>query len=507
MTMRALTVVPAVSVEIDGQDLAAESRRQLHEVAVHQRLSAPAVAELIFALDARPALLSDIEVGADCRIRIDDQADALFSGQVTALEYRLSAEGGRLLQVRAYDRLHALRKRQTVRSFADITVAELARTLVADLDLDVDVADAGPVWNRVAQFDQSDLELLVEECERCGLAFVLRDRTLRLLTLAGFGDAVPLTPGESLLESRLRVNADPACRSVSATGWDVGRATVDTQQASRPRTARDPMAEASPDRLGGSGARTLLQMLATTPDQLTAAAQAELDQRVAAEASFEGLAAGNIRLHPGVRLEVRGVPPPFGGPYVLTSVTHRVDRRTGFTSELSSAPLAPRARQRPPVVSYGVVSRIDDPEGLGRVKVSLPPLGELETEWMAVLTAGAGPGKGMVALPDVGDHVLVVFPHGVPAAGVVLGSLYGPDAPFDTGIEAGQVARFTLATPGGQRAELDDSRRMVRLRTSDGSYVELSPLGLVVYATTDMTISAPGKAITIEAQKIDFARR
>jgi hypothetical protein len=64
-----------------------------------------------------------------------------------------------------------------------------------------------------------------------------------------------------------------------------------------------------------------------------------------------------------------------------------------------------------------------------------------------------------------------------------------------------------MATPGGQRAELDDSRRMVRLRTSDGSYVELSPLGLVVYATTDLTISAPGKAITIEAQTIDFARR
>jgi hypothetical protein len=95
----------------------------------------------------------------------------------------------------------------------------------------------------------------------------------------------------------------------------------------------------------------------------------------------------------------------------------------------------------------------------------------------------------------------------VPAAGVVLGALYGPETPFDTGIEGGHVARFTMATPGGQRAELDDSRRMVRLRTSDGSYVELSPLGLVVYATTDLTISAPGKAITIEARQIDFARR
>lgn len=505
--MPALAVVPAVSIELDGRDLAPESRRQLSELSVHQRLSAPSVAELTFALDARPGLPDGVEVGAACRIRIEERPGALFAGQVTALEYALSGDGARLLRVRAYDRLHALRKRQTVRSFADITVAELVRTLVADLEVDVEVLDGGPVWNRVAQFDQSDLELLVEECERCGLAFVLTDRTLRLMTLAGFGETVALEPGATLLESRLRVNADPACRTVSATGWDVGRATVDTQQASRPRTAREPVGEAAPDRVGGSGERTLLQMLATTPDQLAAAAQAELDQRVAAEVSLDALAAGDARLHPGARVEVVGVPAPFGGPYVLTRVTHRVDRRTGFTSAISSEPLPPRARPRPPVVSYGVVSRIDDPEGLGRVKVSLPPLGELETEWMAVLTAGAGRGKGMVALPDVGDHVLVVFPHGVPAAGVVLGALYGPETPFDTGIEGGQVARFTMATPGGQRAELDDSRRMVRLRTSDGSYVELSPLGLVVYATTDLTISAPGKAITIEAQTIDFARR
>ena len=46
---------------------------------------------------------------------------------------------------------------------------------------------------------------------------------------------------------------------------------------------------------------------------------------------------------------------------------------------------------------------------------------------MHVLTPGAGKGKGLIALPDVGDRVLILCSHQDPGQGIVLGGLYGMD--------------------------------------------------------------------------------
>jgi phage baseplate assembly protein gpV len=124
-----------------------------------------------------------------------------------------------------------------------------------------------------------------------------------------------------------------------------------------------------------------------------------------------------------------------------------------------------------------------------------------------VLTPGAGSGKGLVTLPDVGDQVLLLFPQGDPATGLVLGGLYGVGAPPDTGMENGVVARYTLLTPGGQRVQLDDARKLLRVENSLGSYVELSPDQVVLHAATDLLIEAPGQKIVIQGQAIDFRRK
>lgn len=158
------------------------------------------------------------------------------------------------------------------------------------------------------------------------------------------------------------------------------------------------------------------------------------------------------------------------------------------------------------MVAPGVVGRIDDPENLGRVRATLPTYGGLESEWMDVVSVGAGAKKGLVALPDVGDQVLVVFPHADPSAGVVIGGLYGTTAPPEIGIENGAVARYTLLTPGGQRVQLDDSRQLVRLENSAGSFVQFTPERVVLHAGTELILEAPGQTIVIQAQQIDFRR-
>jgi uncharacterized protein involved in type VI secretion and phage assembly len=195
--------------------------RALGQVRVQQRLSQPTLCEMTFydppgPLDAATSL----EPGTELRITLSGHMAPLFVGQVTAVEHVYGATHEHQVHVRGYDRLHQLRKRQSLRAHVQVTPRDLAQELVADLGLSVEASESGPLWQRLIQHQQSDLELLFEVTEQCGLYFTLADDVLHLLTLEGSGDPVPLALGDSLHEARIEASGEPACRTVTASGWN-----------------------------------------------------------------------------------------------------------------------------------------------------------------------------------------------------------------------------------------------------------------------------------------------
>lgn len=505
--MNQLEALPQVLILAEGIPLPDEFVGSLSEVRVQQRLSLPTLCELTFC-DPPLALTaaSLIAVGIKLQVAILGHPVPLFSGQITAIEYVYGPLRERELRVRGYDLLHSLRKRQTVKAHVQVTPKELAQELVADLGLSVEAAEDGPLWPRLIQHRQTDLELLQEVTTRCGLYMTLRENTLHLLTLQGTGLPFPLILGQSLLEARLEINADASCRSVEVASWDPLRVEVHTGRAAEARVGRLTLAEAPPGPVGGSDGRELVGENAPDDSHAGGLAQAELDRRAAREVTLRGVAQGNPLLRPGQKVAVAEVVPFVAGLYVLASVNHIIDDKVGFISEISTTPPNPVEFSHSTVASTGTVTRIDDPDNLGRVCVSLPAYRDVETGWMAVVSAGAGQGKGLITLPDVGDQVLVLFSQGDPAQGLVLGGLYGTNGPPDSGIEGGAVRRYTLVTPGGQRLVLDDDRKTIRLETSDKSYLEFSPQNLKVHAEADLELEAPGHRVVIRGQKIDFEK-
>lgn len=499
--------LPEVLVEAEGAALAAEDLRALAGVRVQQHLSLPTLCELTFS-DPPSSLTGAARLvpGTGLRVVVTGRQEPLFVGQVTAVEHFYEPTRGHEIRVRGYDLLHRLRKRQPVRALVQVTTRDLAQELVADLGLTVQAAEPGPLWPRLIQYRQSDFELLQEVAERCGLYLTVRGNVLHLLTLQGTGEKLPLVLGKTLLEARIEINADTVCRSVEAAGWNPARVETHEGRASRARVGRAVAAEVAPERVGGSGKRELVDEGTPDDDHALGIAQAELDLRAAREVTLWGVAEGDPRLRPGASVEVTGVADSIAGRYVLSAVTHTIDARKGFLSEISSSPPLPRARARSSVAAPGVVTQIDDPERLGRVRVSLPTYGNVETDWMGVMSAGAGVGKGFMALPDISDHVLVLFAHEDPSQGIVLGGLYGAQEPPDVGIDGGVVRRYTLLTPGGQRIRLDDGQQTIRLENSVGSYCELSPQKVRIHAEVDLEIEAPGQRVVIRGRNIDFER-
>src|SRR5262249_46851688 len=154
------------------------------------------------------------------------------------VEYLYEPDYGQVVRVRGYDLLHRLRKRQPVRIHLDVKLPDLAAEMVGELGLSVEAAETGPVFRRIIQYCQSDLELLTEVGRNAGLYLTLQDDVVYLVTLEGRGSAMKLELGGALLEARVEMNADGICREVHADGWDPSVAEWSRGSASRPRSGR-----------------------------------------------------------------------------------------------------------------------------------------------------------------------------------------------------------------------------------------------------------------------------
>lgn len=492
--MTALATLPRLRLLLDRQPAPDVLHLALIEVVIRQRLSQPTICELLFADgDGRVAEELARSPGDQRRtimLHAEDRIRPLFSGSLSSIDYAYEPAHGPSIRLRATDPLETLQRRQPVRGHVQLTLPEIAAPMVADLGLGVRATARGPLWQAVVQHDRTDFTVLADLAERSGLYFFVTEDTLSFFPLSGDGEpAVELVLGATLLSLRASVDVGETCGAVTVVGWDPWRMSRQVASARAP---------------GGGGERTLAGRPLQSEAQGRALAQGELDRMIAARVAVEGTADGDPELRPGRVIVLGGVAPAAAGRHVLSAVTHRIDTHAGYVSTFETKPPAVSLQVRPTQLAPGVVSRIDDPERLGRVRITLPGIGGIETAWLQVLTAAAGAGKGLIALPDVGDHVIALLADGDPGQGVVIGSAFGEVAPVDSGADEGAVRRFTFATAGGQKIRLDDGRNSLQVETADGSRLEMGPDGVNLHATHDLDIAAPGHRIRIRGGAIDF---
>jgi uncharacterized protein involved in type VI secretion and phage assembly len=182
---------------------------------------------------------------------------------------------------------------------------------------------------------------------------------------------------------------------------------------------------------------------------------------------------------------------------------------------------------------YGVypalVSDIKDPDGQGRVKVTLPwspdtGSGRYEA-WARLATFMGGANRGSWFIPDVNDEVLVAFEAGDARRPYVVGALWnGSDQPPESMDGAGRnpkkvlrsrngvkvtledqdgQEKMILETPGGQKITLKDGPGAVEIIDSNGNSVKLETAGITVTASAKVTINASQVAVSAGMVTVD----
>jgi phage baseplate assembly protein V len=167
-------------------------------------------------------------------------------------------------------------------------------------------------------------------------------------------------------------------------------------------------------------------------------------------------------------------------------------------------------------VVVGVVSKNDDPDKLGRVKLNFPWFdgGHTETDWcrMAQLYAGGATGApgpyGAVFVPEVGDEVLVAFDQGDMGTPYVLGGLYnGQDKPPVERSASKDVKM--LRTKAGHVITLDDTggKRRVKIETAAGQSIDLDDTAgkITVKNGKGAELVLDGPNVTITATQLKLA--
>jgi len=495
---RPLIPRPGLRLSLDGAEMDAGLGARLSETLLRQALGAPAALELVFA---DPDWSDSLRLGAALEATIGDRP--VFAGTVTVLREEASASG-RALRVVARDPLIRLARRQTLRALADVSAEDVAAQLAADIGLGSRSLETTPKRVLVLQHEQTDLDFLADLSARSGLYPVVRGDMLLLMSLAGDGEAaLPLVLGQSLLSCEVAVAADR---------WLPGGVIHSRDPLSlKPRVNRASLARQDrvldlhdPGNDPPGSERMLLNRHLGTDAEAEAMLQATLDRAAAATAVAEGLAEGDPDLIPGRAVTIEGVLPPLAGGYVLTRALHRLSATEGYVTEFSTEVPRLPLPGRGPLVAVGRVTDDSDPEKLGRCRIELPDFGGLDAGWVPCLSAGAGRRRGMVALPQKGDDVLVLFPEGDPARGILLGGLFGAHAlPTEA---RRQPHGIVLRTEGGQILDLGGGGGALKIATSGGSLLEMGAKEVRLAAAADLVIEAPRRTITIRAAEIHFER-
>jgi phage protein D len=521
---------------------------------VDTSLHRPDMFELTFVdSDGMLLDLTMIDIGTEIKIEVGQapMATTLMVGEVTSIE----GDYEHLLRytiIRGYEHSHRLQRARRSRTFLDSTDGDVATRIAGDADIGTgDIQDPGVTHRYIAQVAQTDWEFLKGRAAEIGYEVGVSEGDLYFrpapgMSAGGLGGAASaaasavglggctLSFGENLRWLRPRVSSAGLTPEAEVRVWDpeskgvvsaVARlesetADVDDDPVTMSNAYGGPLslpaipsipglpsflgasanAHASIDRPLGWGS--------TTQSEADAMAAGMAEHVASTYAEAEGSAMATPELVAGAKVTLENVPDRFAGDWNVTSARHEFDNAEGYNIRfevsgrherslhglLTGGRLDRRSRGLIDGLVPGVVTNNIDEDGMYRVKVALPWLSpDFETDWARVAMPGLGATYGMVAIPEVGDEVLVGFEFGDVRRAYVLGGLGNGETelelggdPVKQGIPGGIVVKRGIVSRLGHKFIIDD----------DGD-------GTVPPATSGITIGNEDDTITIQMDDVN----
>ena len=157
---------------VDGEDMSAGDLGAFSEVRVRLPDNGPARFEATFlATNPNWEIIGALGSGQKIEVALGYTAEppVIFTGEVTAVRCRAQQSSVLNLVLEGADRLHRLGRGVHQRLHVDVTDKDIALKCLNEAGLKpAEVADPGVIYTSVAQFNQTNLELLMDRARRLG---------------------------------------------------------------------------------------------------------------------------------------------------------------------------------------------------------------------------------------------------------------------------------------------------------------------------------------------------
>lgn len=158
--------------------------------------------------------------------------------------------------------------------------------------------------------------------------------------------------------------------------------------------------------------------------------------------------------------------------------------------------LAEQSRSRFYGKFRGLVSDVDDPEALGRIRAKVPEvLGDVESPWALPCAPYAGDGVGLFAIPPVGAGVWIEFEAGSPSRPIWSGCWWAKDQkPKNENATAAAPPIKILRSEQGLMVVLDDGDRVISISDQNGQnilQIDVAGGTIRVQGNTKAVVHAP----------------
>lgn len=206
------------------------------------------------------------------------------------------------------------------------------------------------------------------------------------------------------------------------------------------------------------------------------------------------------------------------GTYIITEITHHATHLGEYQNNFRAIPSKVLCLPEPDVAypmaqtQQAIVESNTDPKNKGRVRVQMlwQEGSSMKTLWLRVMSPDAGSSekvgtnRGLVFIPDPGDHVMVHFRYGDPNRPFILGSVFNDKT--GNGGGSGNNNK-TIQTKSGNIIAFDDSKQSITITDGAGNSVALNGAGNIsVTASESISLSTGASSLTLNADgSIDLA--
>ncbi|MEO7312796.1 MAG: type VI secretion system tip protein VgrG [Chitinophagaceae bacterium] len=452
------------------------------------------------------------------------QETVLFKGIIIKHSLRIREDSSPMLMIDARDKAVKMTVGAKNHYYENKKDSEIIEDLAGTYGLDKDIETTTVQHKQLLQYNCTDWDFIQTRAESNGQFCYAENGKLVVKKPDLSPDAaVELLFGATIISFDAEMDARYQYDTVTTTSWSHDdQAIVNADSADPGITEQGDFTSADLAAIINSEPYTIQHGGSVEEAELQARADAQLLKsrlaKIRGRVKFRGFGA----VMPGNTVLLNGVGKRFTGKVFVSGVRHEFyngnwtsDVQFGvspqwFAKENDIQPL-PAAGMVPGIkgLQIGVVTNLEDPDGMFRVKVKIPDVSmDDEGMWCRVATPDAGKNRGLFFRPEVGDEVIVGFLHEDPNHGVILGGVFSSAMPSPISQtadnnEKGLMTRsemkwiwnddkksLTIETPGGKKMVVDEDADEMKWEDEHGNKILMNADGITIESAKALTLKA-----------------